>query len=802
MKLLRLRLENFRQHQATDVEFADGMTAIVGQNGTGKTTLLEAITFALFGEIRAGKIDDLKFFWAEPRTKYLTRLRFSLGDRTFEVERSTYEAWIKEVSGEEKVWATGKNETTAKCQSLLGLSYEQFINSFCAEQKALRFLHFKDNRERQAEVARMLGYDRLELAENLATDRRKDFGKERSFLERELRDPVALETEKKLAQEKLEEAKKRSAQSKDLRKEQEAALPLAKERALKGSQWLELAQKMGEIAANADGLKKNLKTTEDALAEAAMEAEELILLRPVETEYQSVCKSLEALSKAYEQQLKREQLVKESDECLKSCEALSKQIEDLKVPDLKPLEMAVQEAIKLHAQRQSECDLAQKQWADARVKAQADLTEAKTISIRATEDLKGAEEMVAKGICPECGQPITASYEQILDTRRKATIKAGDAVVTMEAKAKAVEAKPKQLLEAETAIQQANDSHRAAQSAFEEARNLSNKVTVISDQRTAMVKKREVLQEALAKVVVDADFTQKPLLEAKKKEIEPRHLRFLAIQNAEAKLAKTKASHEVAKKEHDAARDQFRLLDKQRGELGLANKEEAALAVDALRTLQTQIDLLTKDIALASEQEATAKKELDLTTKVIAEQKERKKQIETFQNRELLHGTTATELKNLRLFLNSELGPELAARASENVSLLTNGRYCQISLDKNFSAALFDDDDVHKPVISGGEEDVVALALRLALSELIQERQGRPMSLLILDEVFGSLDVDRRQCVMDRLSALKGRFDQILVISHIEEINQVADQCFYLSRDAQTKSTTVTDAPPLDFAEL
>jgi exonuclease SbcC len=102
---------------------------------------------------------------------------------------------------------------------------------------------------------------------------------------------------------------------------------------------------------------------------------------------------------------------------------------------------------------------------------------------------------------------------------------------------------------------------------------------------------------------------------------------------------------------------------------------------------------------------------------------------------------------------------------------------------------------VQKQVISGGEEDVVALALRMALSELIQERQGRPMSLMILDEVFGSLDVERRQAVLERLHSIKGRFAQILVISHIEEINQVADQCIFLTRDDNTRSTVIGDLP-------
>ncbi|HWD37813.1 MAG TPA: SbcC/MukB-like Walker B domain-containing protein, partial [Fimbriimonas sp.] len=103
------------------------------------------------------------------------------------------------------------------------------------------------------------------------------------------------------------------------------------------------------------------------------------------------------------------------------------------------------------------------------------------------------------------------------------------------------------------------------------------------------------------------------------------------------------------------------------------------------------------------------------------------------------------------------------------------------------------DEGMAKTVISGGEEDVVALSLRLALSELIQERQGRPMSLLILDEVFGSLDADRRQAVLDRLAALKGRFEQIIVISHVEGTHEIADHCIFLARDPDTRATVVTD---------
>ncbi len=93
--------------------------------------------------------------------------------------------------------------------------------------------------------------------------------------------------------------------------------------------------------------------------------------------------------------------------------------------------------------------------------------------------------------------------------------------------------------------------------------------------------------------------------------------------------------------------------------------------------------------------------------------------------------------------LNLQLRPDLAERSSQLLNDLTDGRYPDLELDESYLPTIVEDGEA-KPVISGGEEDVVNLALRLAISQMIADRAGQPLSLLVLDEIFGSLDEERR----------------------------------------------------------
>ena len=96
-----------------------------------------------------------------------------------------------------------------------------------------------------------------------------------------------------------------------------------------------------------------------------------------------------------------------------------------------------------------------------------------------------------------------------------------------------------------------------------------------------------------------------------------------------------------------------------------------------------------------------------------------------------------------------------------------------------------------KPVISGGEEDMANLVLRLAISQMIAERAGQAFSLLVLDEIFGSLDETRRHHVVELLRGLQDRFEQVILITHIEGVRDGLDQVLEVRYDENTGAALV-----------
>ncbi len=73
-------------------------------------------------------------------------------------------------------------------------------------------------------------------------------------------------------------------------------------------------------------------------------------------------------------------------------------------------------------------------------------------------------------------------------------------------------------------------------------------------------------------------------------------------------------------------------------------------------------------------------------------------------------------------------------------------------------------------MFSGGEAFRVNFAIRLALSEVLAQRKGARLQMLVIDEGFGSQDAQGRQRLIQSINAVRADFAKILVITHLDEL--------------------------------
>ncbi|MGC8783512.1 MAG: AAA family ATPase [Armatimonadota bacterium] len=219
-----------------------------------------------------------------------------------------------------------------------------------------------------------------------------------------------------------------------------------------------------------------------------------------------------------------------------------------------------------------------------------------------------------------------------------------------------------------------------------------------------------------------------------------------------------------------------------------------AACENALRDAETQVRVLQERVKQRTAQVAALEEQWQRLQEHLRELRE-------LQRAVLRDETVRNWLRSFADLLNGEVVPELQERAGELLNLLTDGRYTQLQISEEFEFTLVDEDRP-KPIISGGEEDIVNLSLRLAMAEMICERSGQPLGLLVLDEVFGSLDADRRENTLQLLRRLRDRFDQIIIISHIEEIQAGADRCLQVDYSPSQHRSTVREVSLLATAEI
>lgn len=139
---------------------------------------------------------------------------------------------------------------------------------------------------------------------------------------------------------------------------------------------------------------------------------------------------------------------------------------------------------------------------------------------------------------------------------------------------------------------------------------------------------------------------------------------------------------------------------------------------------------------------------------------------------------TVTQLKDFKRLQTERLAPDISLKASDLLSQLTDGKYTELILTPEWDIQYrYENGDVKEfHNLSVGERNTFALALRLALADLRASNIG----LLVLDEVLDALDESRQNLTWGTLESLLGRYEQILVITHVSGFKERAPHIIQL----------------------
>jgi exonuclease SbcC len=796
MRIQRIRLTNFRQHELTDLELGTGLTGIIGPNGAGKTTLLEAIAWAMYGMPAArGSRETIRRRNAPPRSKVEVELQFALGAHEYRVVRGLTSAELYQ-DGDSSPVVTSLGAVTERVTRLLGMTRDEFFNTYFTGQKELAVMAAMSAPERAQFLSRVLGYERLRAAQERLREKRSALRARLDALRAGLPDVAELEEEDARARERLASAE--AAEEAASTRFVDTSAALAEQR----PRWEALQQ----LRDRALRLENDLRIAEHAQASATERAARLerqaAEAAGARGQLDTLWRRLESLPALREEADRlrgladgfaaRQATGAQLEEVRTTLARLRERIAQVPVAaSVAAAEHRVADLRAAHAAGSLDAEERRTGWVrdaqDARTKRQGLLDQYR--------DLKEQRERLVQagpdGVCPTCARPLGGEFGNVLgvlDRQLEDVLFNGN---FYKQRIEQLQPEPPELLEAER--------RRLALEA--ELADASAELVRLTQQvQDGVSLERDAASLAERAAGLDADLERLPSShdQARYEEVEHevRALEPLMLQAERHRLAAERA--EIVQAEHAeavaalrAAADRAAAL---RAEVAALGYEERAYR-DA-REAEQAADHARREAELALVQAraeaAAAAESLSAVARRRAERATREAEAQRTAGELALHQELDRALGDLRTELNAHLRPDLSDLASGFLADLTRGRYAELELDDDYVATLLDDGDP-KTVISGGEEDIANLALRLAISQMIAERAGQPLSLLVLDEIFGSLDEDRRMAVVELLRSLADRFPQVILITHIDSVREGFDRVVRVGYDVARGVAVVQD---------
>ncbi len=295
MIFTRLELKNFKSHAHTILDFNPGISLIVGENGAGKSTIFEAISFALFKVYTTKTINDLVRSNKNTGDKIemMVNLSFISNGREYKVERkvtvnkssSKSTSDLYELNNDQyEIIASGNKQVDNEIEIILSMDSSTFLNAIHIRQGEIADLIDKTPATRKKLIGKLLKLEELEKAYDNLPRISEDYKTRKAVLEDRIKPESELNFELKRAK---EEHFTLNEKNKTLKEDYEV---LKKDIELKNKEKEELDKQKSEFEAlnlklkheneSLDGLNKLKEDLSKKYDEILRNENEMNLLKP------------------------------------------------------------------------------------------------------------------------------------------------------------------------------------------------------------------------------------------------------------------------------------------------------------------------------------------------------------------------------------------------------------------------------------------------------------------------------------------------------------------------------------------
>jgi exonuclease SbcC len=805
----KLALEGFTSFRdRVELDFSGlDLFAITGPTGAGKSSLVDAICFALYGQVpRVG--DDYKQLISHGAERLSVMLEFGVGKERYRIARTARpdkpsQQRLERITADAaEPLADRVKEIRAEVDRILGLDYDGFTRSVVLPQGQFDAFLKGEPKERRKILVALLNLTVYERMQQLANQRSSAARTEADFIKRQLETDFANATP-----EALEERRAELATAEACARQAEAALASLAE-----------ASRIAQLVRS--HRKDQASLAKDHADEAARREKAQATLDGAGQTKTTLDQELD--------ELKAQRDAHGFDEARHTTLLAAKPLAD----QLVSLQQGHARAAKSVADKRRDLDEARKAVTQvekalpALEKAEADARAGETAARSEKEEAHRdhAALVMRQGLrpgdpCPVCAQEVK-------------TVPKG--------KAPALDAVETRLKKAEAAARTAQEKLQQARLTQEQRKAKAEGLERELEQAEAQEREAKALagdvQAALAKAGFKADDDATGLVKNLQKELQTLDAARKARAEADAKLkqieqkrARLDAEVAAATAQRDVLQARLQELEKKSVEAGRA-LEEAQYALGKLAARDGWTRLLPppvgrdeadvvesrrserqRETTAAQSKVATLSHEVRATEKALVRAAELALKRAGLDKEAALAKTLSDHLKahELIAWIQEEALARLAEAGSRHLARLSQDRYAlRLGSGPEVTAARAEQDffvvdawngDSIRSVrtLSGGETFLASLALALALAESLTElgaesRATDALESLFLDEGFGTLDSDTLDVVVGALDALHGGDRMVGIVTHVRELAERLPARLEVRRQAGTSSASVS----------